>query len=212
MKRLARRQISNRGFSISLLKIQMYATAIVPAHNEQATIGRIVSALQPDVQEIIVIDSASTDETASVAKRAGAKVISVIKPGKHLAIRAGVGQLWARNYPHRPARYFADGGAGGHAGDGGALPRGREWQTVAAGRVQSQHWEWRRQCARERTCVCAGESFSANIRCAAWIDQSASLRNCPSKNQNTQQNTHQNTTLSALPPSAPPPRCRSVWS
>jgi glycosyltransferase involved in cell wall biosynthesis len=56
---------------------------IVPAHNEEAWIGRCVSAIRSGTEflgepyEIIVVDDASTDATASIARQQGAQVIRV---------------------------------------------------------------------------------------------------------------------------------------
>jgi glycosyltransferase involved in cell wall biosynthesis len=56
---------------------------IVPAHNEEAWVGRCVSAIHSGAEfpgepyEIIVVDDASTDVTASIARQQGAQVIRV---------------------------------------------------------------------------------------------------------------------------------------
>lgn len=50
--------------------------AIVPAFNEQETISNVVSELQSIVDKVVVVDDASTDETALRASISGAYVIS----------------------------------------------------------------------------------------------------------------------------------------
>lgn len=56
---------------------------IVPAHNEEAWIGRCVSAIRNGAEslgephEIIVVDDASTDATAAIARQQGAQVVRV---------------------------------------------------------------------------------------------------------------------------------------
>lgn len=68
-------------------------SALVPAHNEEKFIFDTVQALQhiPDVNEIIVIDDASVDKTAAVARQAGATVISLPNNlGKGGALNQGV--------------------------------------------------------------------------------------------------------------------------
>ena len=56
---------------------------IVPAHNEDALLGRTLSALHKSVQalgesyEIIVVDDASTDLTHEIAMEHSVRVISV---------------------------------------------------------------------------------------------------------------------------------------
>lgn len=63
---------------------------IVPAHNEEAWIGRCVAAIREAMQsigepyEVIVVDDASTDATASIALACGVRVIHV----KHRQISA----------------------------------------------------------------------------------------------------------------------------
>ena len=56
---------------------------IVPAHNEEAWVGRCVSAIRNGAEslgeshEIIVVDDASNDATASIARQQGAQVVRV---------------------------------------------------------------------------------------------------------------------------------------
>ena len=56
---------------------------IVPAHNEESWVGRCVSAIRNGAEslgephEIIVVDDASTDATASIARQLGAQVVRV---------------------------------------------------------------------------------------------------------------------------------------
>ena len=50
--------------------------ALIPAHNEAATIRAAVEAVRDQVDEIVVVDDRSTDATAEIARRAGAKVLA----------------------------------------------------------------------------------------------------------------------------------------
>jgi glycosyltransferase involved in cell wall biosynthesis len=56
---------------------------VVPAHNEQSCLGRTLDAIHASARvvgepyEIIVVDDASTDKTATVAREHGAHVIPV---------------------------------------------------------------------------------------------------------------------------------------
>ncbi|MDF0370864.1 glucosyl-3-phosphoglycerate synthase [[Kitasatospora] papulosa] len=57
-------------------------SVVLPALNEEATVGEIVTVIRrelmekvPLVDELVVIDSGSTDATAEVARRAGARVV-----------------------------------------------------------------------------------------------------------------------------------------
>jgi glucosyl-3-phosphoglycerate synthase len=71
---------------------------VLPARNEQATVGKIVSAVvaahgrgpNPLVDEIVVVDSGSEDATAQVAARAGARVIEAPRAGKGEAMWQGL--------------------------------------------------------------------------------------------------------------------------
>ena len=67
-------------------------TAVIPAWNEATTIGAVVfAALDAHlVDDVVVVDNASTDDTAAVAMAHGARVVSEPVPGKGEAMRAGV--------------------------------------------------------------------------------------------------------------------------
>ena len=59
---------------------------MVPCYNEEAAISNVVRAFaaQPGVVEVLVVDNASTDRTAELARAAGARVISESRPGRAL--------------------------------------------------------------------------------------------------------------------------------
>lgn len=67
-------------------------TAVIPAWNEAQTIGAVVYAALDArlVDEVVVVDNASTDATASVAAAHGAQVVFEPTPGKGEAMRRGV--------------------------------------------------------------------------------------------------------------------------
>lgn len=72
--------------------------AVVPARNESARIGATVAALRrlAAVGEVIVVDDASTDDTAEVARAAGARVLRLERNvGKGGALAAGAAQAAA---------------------------------------------------------------------------------------------------------------------
>ena len=66
--------------------------AVIPAYNEEKTIGSVVRSLLPHVDRIIVVDDASKDQTRQHAKEAGAVVIShLINRGQGAALETGHG-------------------------------------------------------------------------------------------------------------------------
>lgn len=78
-------------------------SVVLPAHNEEATVGAIVSTVREHlmervalVDELIVVDSRSTDRTAQVARAAGAEVVSQDAMTRGLPRLTGKGDaLWA---------------------------------------------------------------------------------------------------------------------
>lgn len=52
-------------------------SAVIITHNEEENIGRCLEALQKVSEEIIIIDSLSTDKTIEIAKGFGAKIFSL---------------------------------------------------------------------------------------------------------------------------------------
>ena len=72
----------------------MQVSTIIPALNEQETIGDVVRAVPRTIcQEVIVVDNGSTDATAERATAAGARVIEEPIRGYGRACSAGVGAL-----------------------------------------------------------------------------------------------------------------------
>src|SRR5258705_11064350 len=73
---------------------------IIPAHNEEAWVGRCLSAIRSALEsvgtahEIIVVDDGSTDATASIARQHGARVVRV--EHRHIAATRNAGAREAR--------------------------------------------------------------------------------------------------------------------
>ena len=73
----------------------MGVTAIVPAYNEEATIGQIIEALLdcPEIDEIMVVSDGSSDRTAEIARTYPIRVLELLENvGKGGAMKAGVEQ------------------------------------------------------------------------------------------------------------------------
>jgi glycosyltransferase involved in cell wall biosynthesis len=70
---------------------RMKLIAIIPAFNEESTIGDVIKATSRFVDEILVISDGSTDRTVDIAKSAGATVIDNI-------VNRGLGKTIKRGY------------------------------------------------------------------------------------------------------------------
>jgi rSAM/selenodomain-associated transferase 2/rSAM/selenodomain-associated transferase 1 len=68
-------------------------SVIIPALNEEESIGRVLSAIPDWVDEVVVVDNGSTDSTPFVARRSGAKVIFEPRRGYGSACLTGIGAL-----------------------------------------------------------------------------------------------------------------------
>ena len=65
-------------------------SVIIPALNEGRAIGRVITDLPECVDEVIVVDNGSTDDTAEVAAKAGARVVKEERRGYGAACMAGI--------------------------------------------------------------------------------------------------------------------------
>ena len=78
----------------------MKIVAIIPAFNEEKTVGDIVNQVQTHVNTVIVINDGSTDNTEEVALKAGAEVVSHdVNKGVGAAIRTGIEKGLKRGLP-----------------------------------------------------------------------------------------------------------------
>ncbi len=68
----------------------MRTFAVVPAYNEEKTVGDVVRGLLPAVSEVIVVDDGSSDLTAEAAAAAGALVVRhALNRGQGAALKTG---------------------------------------------------------------------------------------------------------------------------
>ena len=63
---------------------------IIPAYNEEASIGKVIKAIPKIVSEIIVVSNNSSDNTEAVAKNAGATVLVEKNKGYGYACLKGI--------------------------------------------------------------------------------------------------------------------------
>jgi glycosyltransferase involved in cell wall biosynthesis len=69
----------------------VHITLIIPALNEAACIGPLLAELPAElIQQLLIVDNGSTDDTAGVARRAGAQVVVEPRRGYGYACAAGV--------------------------------------------------------------------------------------------------------------------------
>jgi len=79
----------------------VHTIALVPCYNEEATIGSIVLKSKRYVDEVLVVDDGSADDTAKIAMDAGAVVIShKTNCGKSKAIKTGFEYAMRRNFDY----------------------------------------------------------------------------------------------------------------
>lgn len=74
---------------ISSLKISV----IIPAFNEEQSIGKVVSDIPSFVDEVVVVNNNSTDSTVQVAEEAGATVLTENRKGYGYACLKGIDYL-----------------------------------------------------------------------------------------------------------------------
>src|SRR5262245_2320969 len=68
-----------------------YVSVVIPALDEEATIGEVVRAVPRDIAgEVIVVDNGSRDRTVERAREAGARVVRESRRGYGSACQAGV--------------------------------------------------------------------------------------------------------------------------
>ncbi|MFH0793328.1 MAG: glycosyltransferase family 2 protein [bacterium] len=69
-------------------------SVVIPAFNEESSLPLVLSALpKAMLQEVIVVDNASTDRTAEFAARGGARVVRETRRGYGSACLAGIAAL-----------------------------------------------------------------------------------------------------------------------
>jgi dolichol-phosphate hexosyltransferase len=64
-------------------------SVVIPCHNEEEGIRAVMAQMPPIVDEVLVVDNASTDRTAEVASSVGARVVHEPRKGYGRAYRTG---------------------------------------------------------------------------------------------------------------------------
>ena len=88
---------------LEAIKDDSTLAVVIPALNEEGTIAQVVSAIAAElgelVDELVVMDSLSSDSTAEVAANAGAHVHSVADVRPDLGVHSGKGEaLWKSQF------------------------------------------------------------------------------------------------------------------
>lgn len=68
-------------------------SVIIPVLNEEASIGRVLEAIPPWVQEVLVVDNGSRDQTVKEARQRGARVLSEPRRGYGSACLKGMAAM-----------------------------------------------------------------------------------------------------------------------
>ncbi|MGH6734688.1 MAG: glycosyltransferase family 2 protein [Methyloceanibacter sp.] len=66
---------------------------VIPALDEERAIGRVIADIPEWVDQVIVADNGSSDRTAEIAERAGARIVREHERGYGAACQAGIGVL-----------------------------------------------------------------------------------------------------------------------
>ena len=141
------------------------ATVLIPARNEAATIAGIVRGCRRAGFAVGVIDDGSRDETAELARAAGAEVVTVPRQqhGKTAALQHGLARLgdgveWIffldGDGQHRPAdlerfwrsRHDADMVVGNRLPDAARMPLLRRWTNLVMSSLLSRSGVLDSQC------------------------------------------------------------------
>src|SRR5665647_2463503 len=82
--------ISQNEYLLSKSTSPQHVTVILPAYNEEVSIGSVVLLTRFYADKVIVVDDGSSDRTAEIARKAGAEVIiHEVNTGKGGALKTG---------------------------------------------------------------------------------------------------------------------------
>jgi glycosyltransferase involved in cell wall biosynthesis len=69
---------------------QMRLSLVIPCYNEEGGVRQVLGRVPAAIDEVIVVDNASTDRTAEVARSLGARVVPESRRGYGAAYKAGL--------------------------------------------------------------------------------------------------------------------------
>lgn len=82
---------NSANYAVRSREFERYRVSVViPAWNEEGSIGDVVRDFAPHVAEVVVADNESSDATAEIARRHGARVITTALRGYGDALRTGM--------------------------------------------------------------------------------------------------------------------------
>jgi hypothetical protein len=98
---------------ISSSDVELHVSVVIPAYNEATRVGDVVCGALAFADEVIVVDDGSSDDTASAAEAAGARVVRQTNAGYIAAVKRGFrqahgavvvtmdadGEHWAQDIP-----------------------------------------------------------------------------------------------------------------
>jgi len=76
----------------------MKTAVIIPAHNEEQSIGKVLNDIPKSVDEVVVVNNCSSDRTVKIAEEAGAVVLNENVLGYGAACLKGIDYLKNRGY------------------------------------------------------------------------------------------------------------------
>ena len=87
--------------SLKSYYLDKHILAVIPCYNEEAAIGSVVLKAKRHVNKVLVVDDGSKDDTAKIAKEAGATVISHKRNrGKSVGIKTGFKYALANDFDY----------------------------------------------------------------------------------------------------------------
>jgi len=97
----SQKNASNEDFGIPITQVMSWKNVVViPCHNEEVSIREVIADVRrhSPTSDILVVDNASTDQTAERARSVGARVVHCPFKGKGRALKFGFSKVQADSY------------------------------------------------------------------------------------------------------------------